>query len=159
MYIPRVHPRLSQDICDHVAGFIADEVRAADPKCYRSARRLQALCRGALSRMRGNVCHLCGRTETHTHATHGADLTFYWVCDGCLDDIRFGIRPISLYDPDGYDVEGYDRDGRDRAGYDYGGFDRHGYDQHGQPDIYRASNLSPWTDADGNELDYSWDFS
>ena len=131
-------------------------MRAADPKCYRAARRLQAVCRGALTRMRGNVCYLCGRTETHTHPT------FYWVCDGCLDAISGGTNPITLYNIAGYDVEGYDRDGLDRAGYDYGGFDRHGLDQHGHAyddDIHRASSWSIWSDGDGNELDYGWDFS
>ena len=148
--------RLPQDINTHVVSFIADEVRAVDPQCYRSARTLQALCRGALIRMRGNVCHLCGRTQTHPHPT------FYWVCDGCLDAISAGTNPITLYDLDGYDVEGYDRDGLDRAGYDLAGFDPHGYDQHGRSwsdDGRRSTDLSPWSDADGNELDYGWDFS
>ena len=129
---------------------------ASNPGCFRAARRLQALCRGALTRIRGNTCYLCGRTQVGPHRH------FYWVCDGCLAAISAGTNPITLYDIHGYDVEGYDQDGMDRAGYDYGGFDRHGRDQHGHAyddDIHRTSELSLWSDGDGNELDYGQDFT
>ena len=148
--------QLPQDITTHVAGFIADEVRAADPRCYRSARRLQALVRGALTRMRGDICYLCARTQPGPHRH------FYWVCDRCLAAIDGGTNPITLYNDEGYDTEGYDRDGLDREGYDYGGFDRHGRDRHGyryDDDIHTTRELSPWPDGDGNDPSYDWDYS
>ena len=39
-----------QEINSHIAGFIADEVRATDPQCYRAARRLQAVWRSYVER-------------------------------------------------------------------------------------------------------------
>ena len=39
-----------QEINTHIASFIADEVRGADPQCYRSARSMQAAWRGWLTR-------------------------------------------------------------------------------------------------------------
>ena len=147
---------LPQDIMTHISNFIHSEVQATDPKCYRSARRLQALVRGALTRMSGDICYLCNSTRA------APQRHFYWECDACHAAIAGGTNPITLYNIAGYDVEGYDRDGLDRAGYDYGGFDRHGYDQHGHAyddDIHRTRELSPWSDGDGNELPYDWDFS
>ena len=117
--------QLPQEIKILVSGFIADEVRATDPKCYRSARRLQALCRGTLTRMRRNVCYLCACTQPGPHRT------LYWVCDDCLTAISGGaVLPVP-YDDEGYDTDGFDRDGLDRDGYDYYGFNPVGRDRHG----------------------------
>jgi ribosomal protein L37AE/L43A len=126
-----------QEINSHIAGFIADKVRAADPECFRSARRLQALCRGALARMRRNVCYHCVRRLACPHRT------LYWVCDDCLAELASGTVLPTYYDHNGFDSEGYDAEGYDREGYDYHGFDRHGTDANSfryDHDIYRASD-------------------
>ena len=126
-----------QEINSHIAGFIADQVRAADPECYRSARRLQALCRGVLIRMRRSVCHFCARTDTAWTTR-----ALYWVCGGCQADIAAGLVLHTHYDQHGFDSEGYDAEGYHQEGYDYHGFDRHGFDRQGlryDDDVYRAS--------------------
>ena len=39
-----------QEMMTHIAGFMADDLQAVDPSCYRSARSLQALWRGYADR-------------------------------------------------------------------------------------------------------------
>ena len=47
-----------QEITTHIAGFIADDVQAIDPRCYRAARTLQASWRGHAQRNPPEQC-LC----------------------------------------------------------------------------------------------------
>ena len=63
-----------QEINSHIAGFIADEVRATDPQCYRAARRLQALWRSYVERNPRCTCCSCHCTE---------------CCDRVLGEFRF----------------------------------------------------------------------
>ena len=120
-----MHPSLASlpdVLLSLVASYLQDEVDAADPKCFKSARRLQALCRGALARMRTNVCYHCVRRIACPHRT------LYWVCDDCLADLASGQVLPTYYDQHGFDSEGYDAEGYDREGYDRYLFDRNGQD-------------------------------
>ena len=104
--------QLPQEINSHIAGFIADEVRATDPKCYRSARSLQAAWRGWLIRkhilrhvydLYHNMCQLCdGQVVTQV----GYDEDYpVCTCDGCrtrlerLDWDAISIFPASYAEP------------------------------------------------------------
>jgi ribosomal protein L37AE/L43A len=131
-----------QEIDSHVSDFAADKVQAADPKRYKSARSLQALCRGYLTRMRRNVCYLCGQLGRTRKPV------VYWACNRCLAAITTGTAVPILYDDQGYDTEGYDRAGQDRGGYDYYGFNRHGYDRQGNH--YHDAHI----DKDGEATPY-----
>ena len=53
--------QIPQEITAHIGGFMADELQAANPECYRSARTIQAVCRGWLAR----------------------NTTSPWPCSGC----------------------------------------------------------------------------
>ena len=53
--------QLPSDLLGHVAKYIADDVRAADPKCYRAARSLQAAWRGWVTRFQAWRCGYCGK--------------------------------------------------------------------------------------------------
>ena len=53
--------QLPQEIVGHIAGFIADDVRACDPRCYRASRCVQAAWRGWATRLQKWRCKLCGR--------------------------------------------------------------------------------------------------
>ena len=85
--------QLPQDITTHIAGFIADEVRGTDPQCYRSARSLQAIWRGWLTRTHltqhvydfwHNACDRCDADRwTQRLCDDVGDLV--WVCDACSD--------------------------------------------------------------------------
>ena len=64
-----------QEINSYIAGFIADEVRATDPQCYRAARRLQAVWRSYVERNPPSCsCCSCSCTE---------------CCDRVLGEFRF----------------------------------------------------------------------
>ena len=74
-----------QEINSYIAGFIADEVRATDPQCYRAARGLQAAWRGWLIRTHGDpadyaVCDRCGEDDGQRHGSP------VWTCDACRLD-------------------------------------------------------------------------
>ena len=124
-----------------VASYIQDDVDAADPECFRSARRLQALCRGTLARLRGNACYHCALPLACRHWTvpglmewipnstaPGANTPPRCVCDNCMAELAGGRVLPTHYDQHGFDSEGYDAEGYDRAGYDRYFFDRYGQD-------------------------------
>ena len=79
---------LPQDINTHLASFIADEIQATDPRCYRATRAIQAAWRAW--RARASVCfvytsHMCERC-TSTIASdrvHTAQGGLTWTCDAC----------------------------------------------------------------------------
>ena len=47
-----------QEMMNHIADFMAHDLRASDPRCYRAARTLQARWRGYVQRHPPNRC-LC----------------------------------------------------------------------------------------------------
>ena len=80
------------EINSHIAGFIADEVRGADPQCYRSARSLQAAWRGWLTRthilhhvydLYHNMCERCDENMCTQRVFGGPEPRPVWTCDAC----------------------------------------------------------------------------
>ena len=62
--------QLPQEICTQIAAFMADDLQAVDPKCYRASRTVQAAYRGWRSRR--PVCYACGQgVAVREHAGAG----------------------------------------------------------------------------------------
>ena len=53
--------QLPQELVAHVAAFMADDLQAIDPKCYRAARCVQAAWRGWATRLQKWRCNFCRR--------------------------------------------------------------------------------------------------
>ena len=106
--------RFPPEISSHIASFIADEVRATDPQCYRSARSLQAAWRGWLTRthilwklydLYHNMCERCD-ANVCTQIVYPAADDPVWTCDACsathlerLDWDAISIFPASYTEP------------------------------------------------------------
>ena len=53
-----------QEIRSQIAAFMADDLQAVDPQCYRASRSLQAAWRGWATRLQKWRCKLCGKTRS-----------------------------------------------------------------------------------------------
>ena len=53
-----------QEITNHIATFVADDIQACDPRCYRASRSIQAAWRGWATRFQKWRCELCGKIRS-----------------------------------------------------------------------------------------------
>ena len=52
-----------QEIRSQIASYIADDLQAGDPRCYRAARSMQAAWRGWVTRFQRWRCNRCGERK------------------------------------------------------------------------------------------------
>ena len=70
-------------LISQVASYVQDEIQTVDPRCFRSATRIQAQFRAWLIRTHGNpadyaVCSRCGESD-------GTDLAGIDMCQACTE--------------------------------------------------------------------------
>ena len=69
--------RLPPEMLNHIGQYMAEQLRAADPQCYRAARIIQAAYRGRLVRTHGDpTTSQCARFSGPEYA-HSIVICFY----------------------------------------------------------------------------------